>query len=122
VTPVDQQYLQGNPQGISGDCVRACVASILDMPLTDVPHFVQLHGERWADAFVEWCEAMGFHVDWQFGFIATDEPAMLAGPSPRVGRHAVVIQHGKIIHDPHPSRLGLLDGRYITWTLRRGVG
>lgn len=120
MTPVDQKYLKGNAEGIPGDCVRACVCSILDLPIEAVPHFVRWHGIEWADAMIAWCEQNGIDADWNSETpISEGEFCMKCGPSPRDGRHAVVIQDGQIVHDPHPSRAGLSDGRFVTWTFRR---
>ena len=38
--PVDQQYKHQPSKGIYGDCYRACIASILEKPIEDVPHFL----------------------------------------------------------------------------------
>lgn len=107
MTPVDQQYLKGNPEGIPGDCVRACVASILDLPIEEVPHFVQLHDQEWQLAMIDWCEERGIVATWKQGISRDHWPYMVCGPSPRSGRHACVYQSGALLHDPHPSRDGL---------------
>lgn len=109
MTPIDQKYLRGGD--IPGDCVRACVCSILDLPLEEVPHFVRWHGHEWAVALMDWCEARGIEANCYSGGSDHNAPYMLCGPSPREGRHAVVAQAGLIIHDPHPSRAGLLMQR-----------
>lgn len=124
---IDQRHFDGDP--VPGDCVRACIATILGLELDDVPHFVQLYDCEWAAEMQDWCEARGVVAEWRSGWHPTKEPAMLSGPSPRTGRHAVVMQHGEIIHDPHPSRLGLVTSRnglqpgtpfyFITWIFRK---
>ncbi len=38
MTPLTQRYLH-NPPETYGDCYRACIASLLDLGLDDVPHF-----------------------------------------------------------------------------------
>lgn len=45
MNPVDQLYTVGMKEGVSGDCWRACLASILRQPCEAVPHFIQLHNE-----------------------------------------------------------------------------
>ncbi len=124
--PVDQKYLSGGE--IPGDCVRACVCSILELPLEEVPHFVRWHGHEWAFALSYWCDKRGIGATCLDGHhIMNDAPYMLCGPSPRKGRHAVVAQAGLIIHDPHPSRAGLLMERrnpkqpfyFHTWVFSR---
>lgn len=57
--PVMQQIvgdgLEGRP---IGDCLRACVASIFELPLLDVPHFAEL-GPGWFQVMLEWLRPMG---------------------------------------------------------------
>lgn len=120
---IDQKYLAGGE--IPGDCVRACVCSILELPIEQVPHFVRWAGQDWANALVEWCEKHEIFADWHNGVSSDHVPYMLCGPSPRNGRHAVVAQNGLIIHDPHPSRAGLRFERrenpfyFRSWIFKR---
>lgn len=107
--PVDQEYLSGNDKNIPGDCVRACVASILELPREKVPHFVQIGDTWWLHEFEDWLIERRIalmvlsHQTFEF-------PTIVVGDSPRDPQkisHAVIEQSGKIIHDPHPSRDGL---------------
>lgn len=110
--PVDQQEIHPD----IGDCLKCCVASILELPYETVPHFVK--GDRWYG--VPW-----FHALWDFlrpmglDAICFDgdswgpndpEFAIVSGQSPRYAcTHAVVYQRGKgLVHDPHPSKAGIL--------------
>lgn len=47
-----------------GDCFRACVASILEMPLGDVPHFCEEgdHEGKWFRWFRSWLFERGMSV------------------------------------------------------------
>jgi hypothetical protein len=38
MTPVDQEFLK--ERGEPGDCWRACIATILGLPLAEVPHIL----------------------------------------------------------------------------------
>lgn len=40
-------------------------------------------------------------------------PFIAIGPSPRGGRHAIVVGDGKMIYDPDASNAGLVDIEYI---------
>lgn len=113
--PVDQQFLHDPANGQEGDCFRACIASILELPIEDVPHFAQLTGGRsedfWNMAY-DWLEDRGYgyvHSTMLNGPIfSKGSYHLLSGPSPRgIGWHCVVALCGKIVHDPHPSRAGL---------------
>jgi hypothetical protein len=101
--------------GTPGDCLRACVASLLGLPLADVPHFAQ-HGHGWWDAWRRW---MRHRFTLDVGCLAPDTVrgaglVLARGPSPRGPfGHVVVaeILDGgpalRTVHDPHPSRAGL---------------
>jgi hypothetical protein len=43
-----------------GDCFSACVASLIGVPLSDVPVFVDVGDSGWHDACVEWLRARGY--------------------------------------------------------------
>lgn len=53
--PIDQRYYRGQMRPM-GDCVAACVASIFEMSLDEVPHFVEIMYQRAArhDLSKEW--------------------------------------------------------------------
>lgn len=98
----------------AGDCVRACVASILEYDLEDVPHFVQYreHPEGtdpnlWLWALIGFCA----YQDWRVEHcdIPPKGWSIAGGKSPRGHQHAVVAYDGEIVWDPHPSRSGLTD-------------
>ena len=106
----DQSILGRGPdfQEPEGDCFRACVASLLDLPLEDVPHFATFGVEGgWLLECRRWLKERGLTI------IFTDEPppagclAIASGPTPRGAEHAVVVRGQELVHDPHPSRAGL---------------
>lgn len=94
----------------TGNCLQACIASILEIPLDRVPNFMLEDDLTTAlDSFlaqfrlvsitlvasqVSGWEPTGFHL--------------IGGASPRgeVG-HSVVGHNGEMVHDPHPSGDGL---------------
>jgi len=117
--PVDQtKFGFGN-----GNCQAACIASILEIPIEDIPNF---HGDDPTDAETywknvrKWCEdkpftiiSIAFQEDHDPKEFLKDCWVIASGPSPRGTeewhRHAVVWKNGKIVHDPHPSRAGLKE-------------
>lgn len=118
--PVDQLILHDGDKSI-GDCFRACVASILELPCEEVPHVVAM-GKDSDDSrrlLNEWLKPLGFHfveLQWPEGedasILAWVVPRgyyVFSGPSPRWPDcwHSCVGLGGKIVHDPHPERLGL---------------
>lgn len=128
MTPVDQLVLHnpGDPTQM-GDCLRACVASVLDLDPADVPHFVQegYHAGDTTDDATEWYRLLraflrprGLDVLWP---VADDlaeylpwsvlDLVLISGPSPRGPFSHIVVGRpdGTVVHDPHPSRDGI-DG------------
>lgn len=102
--PTTQTILAGDPSGIPGNCLQAAVAALLEMPLGDVPHFVE--HDDWLERLVAFGETFGYRV--RYRPPGTDGVTGLAcGPSPRGVQHAVVWIDGKSAWDPHPDRTGL---------------
>lgn len=125
MTPVDQsQFYQEEPRQY-GDCVRAVLASLLDLPLSEVPHFLQDadgHAYEFYSAIEEFLGARGLEMDWQRSLVYYWRPGdadlfhFMSGPSPRglgIG-HAVIGLNGVPFFDPHPSR-AMLAGDPAQW-------
>jgi len=100
-----------------GDCLRACVASVLELPSKDVPHFFD-HGATPAQA----TESMRLFLDdrslmpFQLSFGAKVSALKTMRDSfPDVhylllaGSHCVVARNDKIVHDPALVPGGLDD-------------
>lgn len=104
--PVTQSILHDDPDGRPGNCLQAAVASLLELPLQSVPHFVA-QGSDWLERMAAFCNAHGYQLQTQ----PIDKHCaygMAWGPSERGVRHAVCWAAGRMSHDPHPSRTGLL--------------
>ena len=94
-----------------GDCFRACVASILELPVEDVPNFsgIAQNDEEFWDLNNTWAATKGFkyvtiYLEKQNWSIISGILCIASAKSPRREdqTHAVV-WHDGIIHDPHPS-------------------
>lgn len=107
--PVDQTQFAG--EGVGGNCVQASLASILNLPLTDVPHFLEIapRPEEWEFAFMDWLEERGVGYIRREGEWIFEGFYLASGPSARGVHHMVVYRDGKLAHDPHPSRVGILS-------------
>ena len=118
---VYQEHLHhGQPGAENGDCLRACVASLLELPRDEVPHFLRHPEAEYLTRIHEYFNGRG--LLWQCfrwdkslcDHFGPRYPLVIAGgKSPRgAWGHFVVaeIYRGGIrtIHDPHPSNLGLL--------------
>jgi hypothetical protein len=123
LTPVDQRVFAHTEKDV-GDCLSACVATLLDLPLDEVPVFVA--EPYWYGAMVRWLDARGFALillqfppgTWPW-HPPDDLPLIVGGQSPRgPWGHAVIgIWRGEameVLHDPHPSRDGIIgDARSV---------
>lgn len=97
-----------------GDCVRACLASILEFPLISMPNFWRhtqdplkywMLTDSWLKSIVNTRSVLvSFEVDSKF-FIR-DLLCVAMGEAKRGEDHAVVWRDG-LVHDPHPERVGL---------------
>lgn len=110
----DQTILHG--EGRVGDCFRACIATVIGKRTEGVPHFVLLGDLHWLDAAVAWLAMFGYKVDthddgWLDDGLEVMPFHIMRGVGPRGIRHAVVgdTATGEMVHDPHPSRGGLVQ-------------
>ena len=100
----------------SGNCFAACVASILNMEIKDVPNFCWEHDQyKWFGAFQKWLEPKGLTaIEIKYGpgcMGQTTEgiPCIISGESGNCDGclHSVVgvvVQGGfEFIHDPNPK-------------------
>ncbi len=128
--PIDQRRIDAG----HGDCMTACLASLLELPYEDVPLFreIEADGEKpWFSVLHDFLQKRGyeFHGTFTHSYLSTEgrkyQPFdelrksskgvngifQAGGPSPRfpgVG-HAVLIDgYGNLVHDPHPSRQGVI--------------
>ena len=110
--PVEQTILHDPDKGLIGNCLQACIASILNKSIDQVPHFVARKKADWFDVMNDWLlqnagvEAMMISED---SNIAPSGYAILNGKSPRGSMHSVVILNGELAHDPHPAGGGIIE-------------
>lgn len=101
-----------------GNCFSACVAMILELPISEVPFFM-VPGEWW-DRFSDWSNARGFRPLF-YQDPATPPPGYSIAGGTHVrghflkGLHACLAFDGRIVFDPNPLRNELVEVRdYIT--------
>lgn len=125
--PQEQKYLC--EKGEIGDCWRACIATILARSVESVPHFALLGVQHFIPTTLAWLEAEGFEAsidadDFKDKGLRPMRQCILRGISSRGRAHAVVgdTETGKMIHDPHPSKEGLLEvvSRFYLFPRHRG--
>lgn len=111
MTPVKQTHFGGPDTNPVGNCMQAAVASLLDLELSDVPHFVQGssgHAESW-QRLEDWLATRELVIRESF----VDEPgfALVKGPTHSGIHHYVIYRDGQLAHDPAGAD-GLL---YAEW-------
>lgn len=112
---VTQTILAGTP-GRQGNCLQAAVATLLGLPLYEVPHFVELD-ESWSEALAAYAHHHGYATVWTDGYHPAPEFGLAFGPTVRSTDtvHAITV-HGGQHWDPHPSRAGLTAvSTYVAW-------
>jgi hypothetical protein len=99
-----------------GNCVAACYASLLEIPIEDVPELsdpaVAPNQYRAEQAWLATRGLSIVHIRADEGQVMpgvmSDAPFyMLSGISPRGFGHRVIARDGEIVHDPHPEGGGL---------------
>lgn len=96
-----EQTITGYPDG---NCFPACLASVLELPLADVPLFCD---DDWLEQYNEWLRPRNlvlllvpYAPDWH-----PPGYAILGAESPRgPWLHAAVCYDGELVWDPHPQR------------------
>lgn len=131
MTPQKQLLRHDPDNGVYGDCHRAALASILDIPVAEVPHFAAddpdaVTFNQRVDAYLA---SRGLcRITSEFGgaslgrilrLIQTLNPGvyfLLTGRSATGCNHTVVACDGEIVHDPSPTDAGIVgpcdDGLY----------
>jgi hypothetical protein len=130
MTPVDQEFLHDPETDVRGDCFRATIASLLDLPIKEVPHFLvdatlddKIDAPIFHKRVNEFLNPMGLsffsvanfdyenYFSWHRSVGGCDIYHEISDESPRFPGtyHSVVGKNGVIVHDPHPSKEGLLD-------------
>ena len=106
---------------IDGDCTRACLASMLDLPIDAVPNFARF-GAGWFRIFWALLKALDYEYygtgwvkgkDRPHGHILSRSPSIkgyviASVPSktfPNIGHSVVMNLKGVVVHDPNPNKL-----------------
>lgn len=125
MTPVYQTQFYSEDPRVYGDCTRAVIASLLDLPVSEVPHFLEVADGKvgpYYDLIEEFLAARGLEMLWHHSLAYhwregdPDVYHFMSGPSPRhpgVG-HAVVGKNGQPFFDPHPDGT-MLAGEPHQW-------
>ena len=122
--PIDQKILHDPEKELIGDCMKACVASVFEIPMNQIPHFASFNNRGCAFEYVKFLGQHGYGIyavhpdkDGEHPkiFPGECEYYFVIGPSPRFkgATHQCIGHKGKIIHDPHPDKTGLNEIKYF---------
>ena len=103
--------------GEEGTCFRACLASLLNLPESQIPDFPDANEDPYVNTFLA---KHGLHYE-EIPYDAANPPVglyLLLGISPRGGMHVVIEKDGKLVWDTHPQDS---TGRGIVEPLKYGV-
>lgn len=98
--------------GPGGNCMSACLATLLQIPIESVPNFHD--GNPSTDEW--WARVRHFLRGHGFGILTVQPPEhfgdlcgllLVAGVSPRMRFHSVIYFNGRLWHDPHPEGGGI---------------
>jgi len=118
--PIDQTILHDPDNGQYGDCQRACVASLLEIPIEEVPHFLETgidadFNKKYGE-FLESRNLFQLIINANSSYIFPVKCYhFIYGLTERGTLHGVIGLNGKMVHDPHPSRSGLLESDKDNW-------
>lgn len=117
---VDQTRMHDPASGVAGNCAQAAVATLLGLPLFRVDDFTA--GVVGEDRSF-WKRFDAFFRERGLGLIRFDgdyrfDGLHLAGGKSTRGEHGhMVVRRGaEVVHDPHPSRAGLVEVTH-TWVV-----
>lgn len=115
-----QQTILHNPPETYGDCQRTCIAMVMGLDVSDVPHFGDQNlypPDASRKAEMEWLRERDYGYiqipvfgEWGMDYIrglVENVPVIISGRSPRGDwNHDIVLFKGEI-YDPHPDNTGL---------------
>ena len=122
--PVPQTLFGGSdaPENEQGNCMAACLASIFDVGLEDVPNFAgSIVSGGWFVTLQDWLRARNLSI-LMLPASPLDVPAgyaMAAVLSKTLSKpedgHMVVVRNGLLVHDPNPNSAATrLDAYVVT--------
>jgi hypothetical protein len=122
-----------------GNCLQACIASLFELPLNAVPHFVE--SPDFPDNYIKFIEDSGYSFEGSMqivepcpyigmpeevreyldNIVGVDGFFIVGGYAKRFTRvqHAVIFKGSKMVHDPHPGNSGIIMINNIDLIVRK---
>lgn len=107
-----------------GNCVQAAVASMLGLTLDEVPSFIDVtegSAEFWS-LFKRFLRDRGWEPVMLTGNYVPLCDYLASGKTVRGRHHMVIMNDGRLVHDPHPSRAGLTKVDCIYLLVKKNAG
>ena len=136
--PITQtKFVIKNSKGdmiVRGNCVAACIASLMELQITDVPNvevLFHISDTYYYEVLNMWLHSFNkeintdnrfscFHKEhnqYQGNQIYTQELKdkfyLVSGKSSRGFNHLCIYKNGILVHDPYPTREGLITEDYF---------
>jgi hypothetical protein len=96
--------------GEHGNCMQAAAASLLELPIADVPDFIEAEGdpERLMRLFLG---GYGIEMIRRAPYMARAYRGLyfVTGISTQGHEHIVIYREGRLVHDPNPHGRGLVS-------------
>lgn len=116
MTPVFQNRFPDR-NGRGSDAFRACLASVLDLGMREVPPLQEKTGGDAMSLLNDFLMAQGMVLE-DFGAVSPKQWSIVTGLAPGFGHpHACVAFDGIIVHDPHPRGRRQLSDIHNYWAL-----
>lgn len=111
---VDQRYLHKPEINQHGDCWAACISTITEIPIEEIP---DVNDPKYSEWPTYWYAMWNFLKDKGFllycenvnQFKGNGDCCIACGKSPRGNFNHAVIWNNGMIHDPHPDKTGILN-------------
>jgi hypothetical protein len=108
--------MQTRLAGADGNCFVACLASVFECAIADVPEFCD--EPDWIQQVQTWLRprnlgmlALQVREDSDLG--AFEGWLIVSGDSGKGVEHATVWRDGQLVHDPHPRKPGLATVNFV---------
>ncbi len=106
-----QKNIHNPKNGVIGDCLRACICSLLEISDALVPNFAE--DKEYPDVLVYFLKTKGYRLRHSKEEPKNVDYYMVWGLSPRGNKHSVIYHNGKLVHDPHPEGGGVIPNTYV---------
>ena len=111
-----------NGQPGSGNCTEAAVATLLGLPLDQVPTFYTGESGSQHLNMERFFNERGYELEVCSANISPECMYLVSGKSSRGCSHMVVYYDGQLLHDPHPSGEGVLSVSHAFLAMPRNPG